>query len=231
MALSVLGHGLVWLALIHQQPPPGPPTPLLKQTALEVRLIEPTAPLIARSALPPLPEDDAPTVPMTREPSPAQAQTAPLNDVPTESPTDPAEKESAAHNKTRLITRLNQQLPKIIEELTPAPSKDTAAEHQIHQVPKLPGAPSLFDAWLKPTTPSLEQWTGQEGGFHSRQVLSDGTVLCTRLQAPTTQEIFNPWMSAAVSMMRGCGQKSAPEMDLTNPWLRTRPADRTAIHK
>lgn len=134
-----------------------------------------------------------------------------------------AEATNQATTQARLITRLQRQVPEVVKGLHFPESAQSAPGYQAHSIPKLPGAPSVFDAWLKPATPQLDQWVKSGGGMGARQVLSDGTVLCVRVRAPTTQETFNPWMSAAVPMTRVCGRDKASMPDLSNPWLRARP--------
>ncbi|MDR9452429.1 MAG: hypothetical protein RI542_00655 [Wenzhouxiangella sp.] len=226
MGLSLMGHGLVVLWLVHDRPAvlPQPTAPL------NVTLIEHTPPQAQTKPTPKVQPsaDTEPTIAAEGAVDVAEHdRTPPPGPDPADSVAEQVQATNQAtnqaKNQARLITRLHRQVPEVVEGLHSPESAQSAPGYQAHSIPKLPGAPSDFDAWLKPATPQLDQWVNSGGGMGTRQVLSDGTVLCSRVRAPTTQEVFNPWMSAAVPMTRVCGRDKAPMPDLSNPWLRARP--------
>jgi hypothetical protein len=204
MGLSLMGHGLVVLWLVQDRSAvlPQPTAPL------NVTLIEHTPPQAQTKPTPKVQPsaDTEPTIEAEGAVDVAEHDRMP---PPGPDPADSMAEQAQATNQA--------------EGLHSPESAQLAPGYQAHSIPKLPGAPSGFDAWLKPTTPQLDQWVNSGGGMGTRQVLSNGTVLCSRVRAPTTQEVFNPWMSAAVPMTRVCGRDKAPMPDLSNPWLRARP--------
>ena len=223
MGVSLMGHGLMVLWLVHDRPPvlPQPTAPL------SVTLIEHTPPQAQTRPAPKAQQPSADTEPSVGAEGAVDGaehdRTPPPGPDPADSVAEQAQATNQATNEARLITRLHRQVPEVVQGLQSQESAPSAPGYQAHSIPKLPGAPSVFDAWLKPATPQLDQWVNSGGGMGTRQVLSDGTVLCIRVRAPTTQEVFNPWMSAAVPMTRVCGRDKAPMPDLSNPWLRARP--------
>lgn len=72
-----------------------------------------------------------------------------------------------------------------------------------------------LNPWVGPVAAYSETWgsiIGEQRGVH---VLSNGQVICTRVDAPTNDEMMNPWMSMRVTYVRLCGKGSgtAPAMD------------------
>lgn len=218
MGLSLMGHGLMVLWLVHDRPPvlPQPTAPL------SVTLIEHTPPQTQTKPAPKA-QPSADTEPSVGAEGAVDVAEHDRTPPPGPDPADSVADQAQATNRARLITRLHRQVPEVVQGLQSEESAQSAPGYQAHSIPKLPSAPSVFDAWLKPATTQLDQWVNSGGGMGTRQVLSDGTVLCIRVRAPTTQEVFNPWMSAAVPMTRVCGRDKAPMPDLSNPWLRARP--------
>lgn len=220
MGLSLMGHGLMVLWLMHERPAvlPQPTAPL------SVTLIQHTPPKAETKPAPKAQQpsaDNEPSVGAEGEVDVAEHNpTPPPDSDPADSGAEQAQATNQSTSQARLVTRLHRQLPEVVQGLHSPKSAQSAPGYQAHSIPKLPGAPGVLDAWLKPATPQLDRWANPGGGMGARQVLSDGTVLCIRLRAPTTQEIFNPWMSAAVPMTRVCGRRQALMSNLTDPWRR-----------
>ncbi len=218
LALSILGH-LAVFALIGFQQPQTQPAP---QTVLQVALVE--RPEQRNEPKP----DDAETPPesesLAQPPAPELTEIPPREIGPliasseAEAKIDP---EPAAG--ARLITNLNTQLPGVVAKLNPMAAPEQKISHLGKAAPKLPGGPSLFDEWMGPVKPNLDRWRDASGGVNAQLTLANGDLVCIKVRAPTTRELFNPWMSAAIPMSRLCGRKNAEPVDLENPWLRARP--------
>lgn len=91
---------------------------------------------------------------------------------------------------------------------------------QYDAAPTLPSRPGWLDQYTGRVTPTVEQWRDNDGSRNSRIVTASGQVVCVRTRAPTIDEVFNPWMTSAVPMVRGCGRERPDSLDATNPWLR-----------
>jgi len=226
LALSILGH-LALLTLIALQKPS--PLPSVSGT-LKVALIEQPEPEPLRERVPETQDllaptepvsDDLPNEDLPERQSPSNSDMA-IQDVEATSPISEAEDQPDTAG-ARLITDLNTQLPDVVANLNPteAPSNQISAFGK--NLPKLPGAPSLFDQWLGPVKPDLDRWRDASGATNAMVTLPNGELVCIKVRAPTTQELFNPWMSIAVPMSRLCGRKMPGSVNLENPWLRARP--------
>lgn len=90
-----------------------------------------------------------------------------------------------------------------------------------NQAPSLPSQPGWLHQHTGRVSPSIDRWKGNDGSRSARVVTGNGQVLCIRTRAPTTAEIFNPWMSAAVPMMSSCGRERPEGVDREDPWLRS----------
>lgn len=228
LVLSVLGH-LAVFALIGLQKPKTLPAP---HTLLQVALIE-------RSERVSEPKPDDAEIPLESEslaqaPEPELAET--LSDQPstasTETPpreiapsiaSSEAEVEPEPATGARLIINLNTQLPGVVAKLNPMAAPEQKISHLGKATPKLPGGPSLFNEWMGPIKPNLDRWRDASGAVNAKVALVNGDLVCIKVRAPTTQELFNPWMSAAVPMSRVCGRRRPEPVDTENPWLRARP--------
>lgn len=90
-----------------------------------------------------------------------------------------------------------------------------------NQAPSLPSQPGWLHQHTGRVNPSIDRWKGNDGSRSARVVTGSGQVLCIRTRAPATAEIFNPWMSAAVPMVRGCGRERPEAATSEIPWLRS----------
>lgn len=71
----------------------------------------------------------------------------------------------------------------------------------------LPLGGGWLNPWVGPVQAYSETWasaTGEQRGVH---VLANGQVICTRVDAPTNDELMNPWMSMRVTYVRLCGKE------------------------
>jgi hypothetical protein len=91
---------------------------------------------------------------------------------------------------------------------------------QYQAAPTLPSQPGWLNQYTGRVTTSIDRWKGNDGSRNARIVTGSGQVICVHTRAPTIDEIFNPWMSSAVGMMRGCGRERPRAPDGENPWLR-----------
>ncbi len=87
-------------------------------------------------------------------------------------------------------------------------------------VPRLPSQPGWLSDYVGMVAASSDQWREADGAISSRVVMSDGRVICGRIRAPTTSEIFNPALSLAVPRFRICGRERPEPVDRTDPWVR-----------
>lgn len=217
LMLSVLGHGaLIALVAVPESALMPKPT-----QAITVSLMSPTpAPELVETVT----EQSPPATELTE--APAQTMPPSMTDELLNESTSTAETQSTigpAHRGAQLITRMTQQLPSLVSDLNPIKAPETSPSHRGAPAPKLPGGPSLFDAWMGPVSPQLDQWMEPGGERHARVTFSNGQIVCIQARGLTTQELFNPWMSAAIPMSRLCGRQRPEAIDLENPWLRTRP--------
>lgn len=79
----------------------------------------------------------------------------------------------------------------------------------------LPLGGGWLNPWVGPVEPRSETWgsvVGEQRGVH---VLANGQVICTRVDAPSNDELMNPWMSMRVTYVRLCGKErgTAPPTD------------------
>lgn len=220
LMLSVLGHGAL-LALVALSESALMPKPT---QAITVSLMSPTpAPELVEMVT----EQSPPATQFTE--APAEATPPSMKDEFQDESTPTAETQSPVeptHRGAQLITRMTQQLPSLVSELNPIKAPETSPSHRGAPAPKLPGGPSLFDAWMGPVSPQLDQWMEPGGERHARVTFGNGQIVCIQARGLTTQELFNPWMSAAIPMSRLCGRERPKSIDLENPWLRARPKRR-----
>ncbi|HEY7905625.1 MAG TPA: hypothetical protein VIC53_01750 [Wenzhouxiangella sp.] len=227
LILSVLGH-LVVFALIGLQKPKTLPAP---QPVVQVALVERPEPVSepkpdvetppASESLPQPPEPESTQAPLDQPPT-TTTQEPPEEIVPSIASSE-AEVEPEPVTGARLITNLNTQLPRVVAKLNPMAAPEQKISHLGKAAPKLPGGPSLFDEWMGPVKPNLDRWRDASGGVNAQVTLANGDLVCIKVRAPTTQELLNPWMSAAVPMSRVCGRRRPEPVDTENPWLRARP--------
>ncbi len=79
----------------------------------------------------------------------------------------------------------------------------------------LPLGGGWLNPWVGPVESRSETWgsvVGEQRGVH---VLANGQVICTRVDAPSNDELMNPWMSMRVTYVRLCGKErgTAPPSD------------------
>jgi len=226
LTLSILGHLALLTLIALQKPGQLTASPKTLQVALiEQPQPEPLSQMVTETQTSPVPtepvSDELPIEDQTEQQSSSEND-GDMQDLTALSEISEAE-DSTDTSGARLITNLNAQLPDVVANLNPTKPPENQAGHLGKNLPKLPGGPSLFDQWLGPVKPDLDRWRDASGGMNAQVTLANGDLVCIRLRAPTTQELFNPWMSAAVPMSRLCGRKKPESVDLENPWLRTRP--------
>lgn len=219
--LSLLLHAAVLLL-----PLPGPGLQSAPQTA---------SPLIVDLIAPPSTAEPEPPSEMPESTEPAQDE-APLdarNTQAVEVPETVARKSespsAAAASPSEGITResdssttgIRTQVLRTARELGRQSERaDEGAGLRYRESPPLPSRPGWLDQYTGPVTASLDRWRGRDGSRNARIVTGSGQVICVRTRAPTTAELFNPWMSAAVPMMRDCGRERPAAPDRDDPWLR-----------
>lgn len=92
---------------------------------------------------------------------------------------------------------------------------------QYDAAPALPSQPGWLHQYTGRVTPSIDRWKENDGSRNARVVTGSGRVICVRTRAPTMAEIFNPWISSAVPMMRDCGRERPDGVAGGDPWLRS----------
>lgn len=229
LTLSVVGHLTLLTLFALQEPSKLPSTPRTLQVALIERTRpEPLSEAVTETEVPPVPievvRDDFASQQQAEQPRPSDNETSTQDLM---APSDISEpEENGAPAGARLITNLNAQLPGVVAKLNPIESARDDPGHLGKALPKLPGGSSLFDQWLGPVKPDLDRWRDASGATNAMVTLPNGELVCIKVRAPTTQELFNPWMSIAVPMSRLCGRKKPESVNLENPWLRARPKNR-----
>ena len=210
--LSLSGHVLLFLVVASQTSPPAATNPRIQVSLLATEpLVEDRQDEINRGI-------SQPSEPMQfKVPSDTEALANPI----AVDNTDLVGPE--ASSGVRLFSRLQAQLPEVIEGLEPKESKPEPLTYQDRSNPKLPGGPSLFDQWMGSVSPSLDQWSEGSGAANARVTLASGDIICIKKRAPTTAELFNPWSSIAVPMSRICGKAKRDKVNLSDPWLSSRP--------
>lgn len=225
LILSALSHALIFSLVAIQQPAPSrsPPKALRVDLVATAQMNEMVETPVSDTS----PEQDMPT---NKDISQTENLSGNLNEdqsqalVKKNPPTaTPEQRPASDGNGATLITTLKAQLSDVISELNPIEAPSGEARYTGKALPKLPGAPSLFDGWMGPVKPTLDQWSDAGGARNARLTLANGDLVCIKQRAPTTQELFNPWMSVAIPMTRLCGRKTPQTPDLTDPWLRARP--------
>ncbi|QOC21640.1 hypothetical protein IC757_11380 [Wenzhouxiangella sp. AB-CW3] len=175
---------------IHLLPAPAAPEPALEHP------VEPRSPETRTESQP---------VPDT-QPPPDEAEQA-AKDVSPEQPT------------THRAADLHRQALEQAREV-PADTAEEGSHLRFHGTPRLPGAPGRLNEQLGTVSSRVDRWQSTDGSYQARTVLGDGSVICTSIRAPTMQEFFNPWMSAAVAMHRRCGRERPEPSDTDDPWQR-----------
>jgi hypothetical protein len=119
---------------------------------------------------------------------------------------------SAEHLRARLLEEAGA-IGRRLEQGESEPTLEYA------RVPDLPGRAGWLQRYTGRVAPSIDRWRAGDGSRSARLVTGSGQVICVRTRAPTIDEIFNPWQSSAVPMMRDCGRER-PTLDAGDPWLR-----------
>ena len=70
----------------------------------------------------------------------------------------------------------------------------------------LPLGGGWLNPYVGPVRPYSETWGAPNGEQRGFFVLANGQAVCTRVDAPTNDEMKNPWMSMRVTYMRLCGR-------------------------
>lgn len=181
-----------WIRLAVPEPdPPGIPEP---ETALE----------------PPRPAPQPETLPSPIDQAPEAVATEPES-RPEPGPESEVPRPAAAVLRQRVLIAAAASVP-ATEPRDPGISGAPA--------PRLPDAPGWLNDYVGTVRPGAESWQEADGSTSSRVVLAGGQVLCGRQRAPSMDEIFNPWMSAAVTTWRACGRERPAPVDRSDPWVR-----------
>lgn len=221
-------------------PVPAPERPVVTVT---LEPIEPAGPTVEDGTAPepaePLPDElealdpstaqepiaaPAPDTPALRDPPLAAGLESPVDDLTTEAP--PIDRPRVSSPAVDL-QQLRQQLSTLSlpdDEDGPAGAAPTFDAPPTTTVPwaqsgeRIQGLP-LGGGWLNPWVGPVEAYSetwgsiiGERRGVH---VLPNGQVICTRVDAPTNDELMNPWMSMRVTYVRLCGRErgTAPPAD------------------
>lgn len=156
-----------------------------------------------------------PQEPQATEPADA-AQSALASSAPAETPA-----EAAPPDATTTADRMQAQLLNAARTLGRESEQDGEVNGlQYNETPALPSQPGWLNQYTGMVRPSIGRWQGNDGSRNARVVTDSGRAFCIRTRAPTIAEVFNPWMSSAVGMMRGCGRERPRTADGENPWLR-----------
>lgn len=144
------------------------------------------------------------------------AQSALASSAPAETPAKPAPPDA-----TTTADRMQAQLLDAARTLGRESEQDAGDNGlQYNETPALPSQPGWLNQYTGTVRPSIGRWQGNDGSRNARVVTDSGRAFCIRTRAPTIAEVFNPWMSSAVGMMRGCGRERPRTADGENPWLR-----------
>lgn len=221
LALSLLLHAaLLFLPL----PGPRHESPLRDATTMIVDLLprpaERAAETPERVPEPEQPPSEPERMQRAEEPAPAEpevaAQSPAEEPAPTESTVAPALPDTAT-----TADRMQAQLLSTARALGREAERTGVDDGlQYGAAPTLPSQPGWLNQYTGRVTASIDRWKGNDGSRNARVVTGSGQVFCIRTRAPTIAETFNPWMSSAVGMMRGCGRERPRAPDGENPWLR-----------
>lgn len=208
VVLVSVGLHLLVLAL-----PLALPSPEEDAAADALTLISTPAPLkkTSKAAAPPQ------TVPE----EPERAETPPPPAAPQPLPEPPQLSETAGGTEPPDATVLKRQTVSAARRIARRENSHDPAPEYFGQLPRLPSRPGALDAWLGTVTPRIDRSVRADGQTNTRIVMADGQVICTHRRAARIEEIFNPWMSTAVTMMRNCGrERPDSDADSNDPWQR-----------
>lgn len=214
LALSATFHVLLLLLPLPgpRQQPPGP-----QALPLSVALLDRAS----------VPQSEAPPTDLERleaqEEIPARSEKS--------ASADPPEPDSAATPEPGTPSRPVLEPERIRAQLLGAArslgrdSEQTENDGRLayRKLPGLPSQPGWLNQYTGRVSPSIDRWRGSDGGSSARIVTGSGQVVCVQTRAPTTAEIFNPWMSLAVPMVSLCGRERPPPPDRSDPWQRLPP--------
>lgn len=209
VALSLIVHAMI-LSLPLRMLEPEPDTESRSITLVRTPAPAPETTPEATAELPP-PEPAAIAAPRTEE------QTPPVPPAPA-----PAQAQLSTEERSEIETaEIRRQALDLAGQAAEAPDRPEDQQTELYRsAPRLPGGGGWMSSYVGPVATGREQWQEIDGGLHSRTVLSSGQVICTSIRAPTAQEFFNPWMSAAVPMMRRCGRERPEQSTDSDPWQR-----------
>lgn len=207
LTLSLIVHAMI-LSLPLRMLEPEPDTESRSITLVRTPAPTPETTPEAIVELPP-PEPAAVAAPRTEE------QTPPA-------PPAPAQARLSTEERPEIeIAEIRSQALDLAGQAAETPDRREDQQTALYRsAPRLPGGGGWMSSYVGPVATGREQWQEIDGGLHSRTVLSSGQVICTSIRAPTVQEFFNPWMSAAVPMMRRCGRERPEQSTDSDPWQR-----------
>lgn len=163
-------------------------------------------------------ETPAPTIPA--EPEETETSQPPLPS-PQPLPESPRPPETTGEPHVPDATVLQRQTLSAARRIVRRENDDNSAAKPFARVPRLPSRPGALDAWLGTVTPRIDRSVRADGQTDARIVMADGQVICAHRRAARIEEVFNPWMSTAVAMMRDCGRERPDAASNGNdPWQR-----------
>lgn len=163
-------------------------------------------------------ETPAPTIPA----EPEETKTSqPPSPIPQPLPDSPRLPEMARDTNPPDATILKRQTVSAARRIVRRENGDDPAPEHFAPVPRLPSRPGALNARLGTVTPRIDRSLRADGQTDARIVMADGQVVCAQRRAARIEEVFNPWMSTAVAMMRDCGRER-PDIDAAgnDPWQR-----------
>ncbi len=192
------------------------------------------APMIVLDLLPPKTEPS----PESKDQRPKPERSPPKEG---QQPGEPNEPEARAKPQDTAEQSITRETPSAPDPATPSASTErvqarilTAARAlgretertgedkglQYDSVPDLPSGVGWLNQYTGRVRPSLDRWRSNDGSMNSRIVTASGQVYCTRTPMPTMEQIFNPSMGGAATMIWRCGRERPEPLDEADPWVR-----------
>ncbi|MFW5927215.1 MAG: hypothetical protein ACOCSR_04110 [Wenzhouxiangella sp.] len=161
--------------------------------------------------------DPEPEIPQRPERSETPPPPAPIPPAESDSPRLP---ENTRQGASPDALRLRRQSMAAARRIANGKNESRNMPEHFGRPPRLPSRPGALDSRLGSVTPRLDRSVRADGRTDTRVVTADGQVTCARRRAARIEEIFNPWMSTAVAMMRHCGRERPDVAAGDDPWQR-----------
>jgi len=117
-----------------------------------------------------------------------------------------------------MTTRILSSVRKTLGKPSIPEAPDATAPSSI---PDLPDAPGWIDQFVGEVDGEIEQWRNPDGSTESRIVTANGQIICGRIHAPSTSDVFNPQFATNVMLFRACGKERPQAPDRNDPRVRT----------